>query len=92
LPNAWNDKNYRDLLEIMDYGDTSELTPDELKEMCLMSLTDNEPEDAAKIVLEYIFKDRLTNGVLYQVTKAHQIHLLGIIQKQCVPYQNLDWI
>lgn len=62
LPNAWNDKNYRDLLEIMDYGDTSELAPDELKEMCLMSLTDNEPEDAAKIVLEYIFKDRLTKG------------------------------
>ena len=62
LPNAWNDQNYIDLLDNMDFGDTSEIAKDELKEMCLMSVTDNEPEDAAKIVLEYIFKDRLTIG------------------------------
>lgn len=62
LPNSWNDQNYVDLLTLMDFGDTSELEPNELKEMCLMSLTDNEPEDAAKLVMEYIFKDRLTKG------------------------------
>ncbi len=62
LPNSWNQQKYLDLLDLMDYGDTSELTPEELKEMCLMSLTDNDPEDAAKIVLEYVFKDRLSNG------------------------------
>jgi len=62
LPNSWTGQDYESLLEIMDYGDTTELLPKELKEMCLMSLTDNEPEDAAKIVLEYVFKNRLTKG------------------------------
>lgn len=62
LPNSWNNQNYLDLLDLMDYGDTSELGPEELKEICLMSLTDNDPEDAAKILLEYVFKGRLTKG------------------------------
>lgn len=62
LPDAWTAEDYSNLLNIMDYGDISELKPEELKEMCLMSLTDNEPEDAAKIVLEYTCKDRLNKG------------------------------
>ena len=62
LPNSWSNQNYLELLDLMEYGDTSTLAPMELKEMCLMSLTDNDPEDAAKIVLEYIFKDRLSKG------------------------------
>lgn len=62
LPNSWNNQNYLNLLDLMEYGDTSELAQEDLKEMCLMSLTDNEPEDAAKIVLEYVFKDRLNKG------------------------------
>ena len=62
LPNSWSNQNYLDLLDLMDYGDTSELESEELKEMCLMSLTDNDPEDAAKILLEYVFKGRLTKG------------------------------
>lgn len=62
LPNSWSNQDYKILLEIMDYGDAANLAPEELREMCLMSLTDNEPEDAAKIVLEYVFKDRLTKG------------------------------
>ena len=62
LPNSWANQDYINLLEIMEYGDTDALEPGELKEMCLMSLTDNEPEDAAKILLEYVFKDRLSKG------------------------------
>ena len=62
LPNGWNSLNYKELLEAMDYGDTSDLAENELKEMCLMSLSDNEPEEAAKIVLEYVFKDRFNAG------------------------------
>ena len=62
LPNSWTDQDYKLLLEIMDYGDAANLAPEELREMCLMSLTDNEPEDAAKIVLAYVFKDRLNKG------------------------------
>ena len=62
LPNAWSNTDYQKLLEIMDYGDTSGLNPNELKEMCLLSISDNGPEEAAKLILEYIFKDRLNAG------------------------------
>lgn len=62
LPNAWNDDTYKKLLDIMEYGDTSDLAPQELKEMCLLSLSDNEPDEAAKIVLEYVFGERLNSG------------------------------
>jgi hypothetical protein len=62
LPNAWNDQNYKELLEQMDFDDISGIAANELKEMCMMSLTDNEPAEAAKIVLEYLFSERLTPG------------------------------
>lgn len=62
LPNSWCNQNYSDLLDLMDFEDISELEPEELKEFCLMSLAGNEPEDAAKIVLTYIFKNRLSKG------------------------------
>jgi len=62
LPNAWSNQDYKALLEKMDFDGISEIPENELKQMCLMSLTDNEPEDAAKIVLEYIFENRLNSG------------------------------
>jgi hypothetical protein len=62
LPNAWTNEDYLQLLEAMEYGDTSDIAITDLKEMCMMSLSDNEPDEAAKIVLDYIFKDRLNNG------------------------------
>jgi hypothetical protein len=62
LPDSWSDQDYKNLLEQMDFDGIAALVPEELKEMCLMSLTDNEPEEAAKLVLEYIFKDKLNGG------------------------------
>lgn len=62
LPNAWANRDYLELLEAMDYGDSPNIDPTELKEMCMMAITDNEPNEAAKIVLDYIFNDRLNAG------------------------------
>lgn len=62
LPNAWNDQKYIDVLEALDFGDTAALKPSELKEMAMMALADNEPNDAAKVLLDYIFQDRLNEG------------------------------
>ncbi len=62
LPKYWDKKKYKELLAIMDYGDVSEISDAELKEMCYMSIADNEPEEAAKLILGYIFEDRLNEG------------------------------
>lgn len=62
LPNSWTNQDYINLLEVMDYDNASELAADELKEMCMMSITDNTPEEAVKVVLNYLFKDELNSG------------------------------
>lgn len=62
LPNSWNEQDYKNLLDAMEYGDVSEITPQELKEMCMLSLTDNETDEAALIVLNYVFGKHLNDG------------------------------
>tara|TARA_R100000789_G_scaffold65671_1_gene61788 strand:- start:277 stop:954 length:678 start_codon:yes stop_codon:yes gene_type:complete len=62
LPNAWSPKNYMELLDIMEFGDTATIPSTDLKEMCMLSLTDFEPPEAAEIVLGYLFKDILSKS------------------------------
>jgi hypothetical protein len=62
LENGWNTDDYRALLVAAEYGDTSEIADEELKEMSLIALSDYEPEEAAKIVLTYIFAGTLNAG------------------------------
>lgn len=62
LPNSWNNEDYKALLEVLDYGNISEIPDSELEESCLLYLSDNEPEDAAKVVLTYVFKGALNSG------------------------------
>ena len=62
LPFFWTEEKYRDLLELMEFDNAASLATAELKDMCLMSLTDNEPEEAAQLVLTYVFKNKLNKG------------------------------
>lgn len=62
LPGAWSDDDYKQLLDGMEYGDASDLSSQELKEMCMLSLSDNEPNEAASTVLAHIFGERLNQG------------------------------
>ena len=62
LPEAWTLADYKALLDIMEYGDISEISDEELADMCLMYLSENEPEEAASIILNHIFEERLNSG------------------------------
>ena len=62
LPDAWNLNDYKTLLDIMEYGDTNDIKENEFEDICLMCLSDNDPEEAALIVLNYIFQDSLNSG------------------------------
>ncbi len=72
LPNNWTANDYTKLLEALDYGDTTNILKEELKDLCLLSLSDNEPEDAALLVLEYIFKEKLNQGQLDNLSHEMQ--------------------
>jgi hypothetical protein len=52
----------------MDFGDVSSISDEELKELCMMSLTDSEPEDAAKIVLTYKLDGLLNAGQIDNIS------------------------
>ena len=60
----WSAKDYIALLNEMEYGDSTSLGEDELRELCLMSLQDQDREDAAYIVLKYVIGDDLREGQL----------------------------
>ncbi|MGB3142990.1 MAG: hypothetical protein WBB24_02690, partial [Maribacter sp.] len=62
LPEYWNETKYRELLDLMEFDNAASLATAELKDMCLMSLTDNEPEEAAKLILTYVFKNKFNKG------------------------------
>jgi hypothetical protein len=71
LPNSWQNKDYRALLEKMNYENPEAISEAEVKEMCLMSFTDMEPRAAAEIVLGYLFAEQLSEGQLENL--AHQM-------------------
>jgi hypothetical protein len=68
IPNAWSDEDYRALLSIMDFDDDVEkMDAAELREMCIMSLNDLEPAEAAKAVLTHLFPE-LSKGKVDQIS------------------------
>ncbi len=62
LEGVWLPSDFLALLELMEFGDTADIGAEELREMCLMSLQDLEPRDAATVVLQYRLGDRLRKG------------------------------
>ncbi|MDO7173583.1 hypothetical protein [Mariniflexile sp. AS56] len=72
LPNAWNPEHYKALLELMDYDTINDIPLAELKETCLILLSENEPTEAAEIVLKYIFNERLNSGQIENLSNEMQ--------------------
>lgn len=72
IENAWGAEDYKALLSLMDLDDgLDSMNPDELKEMCLMSLNDFKPEEAAEFVLTHLFNEEMTEGKINQL--SHQM-------------------
>lgn len=66
LPGDWNPADYRALLDLTAYGDTGELSDEELRDMAYLSVADLERPEAAKLLLEYRCGDRLDAGHIQQ--------------------------
>ncbi|TXF88617.1 hypothetical protein FUA23_14215 [Neolewinella aurantiaca] len=61
IPGHWTTKDYVNLLDEMEYGDTADLTDEEIKGMALMSLSDLEKDEAAELLLNYVFSEEELN-------------------------------
>lgn len=55
------------LLDAMEYGDQSGMSDDERREMCLLSLQDLEPAEAAYLVLKHDMSDVLRDGQMRNI-------------------------
>lgn len=63
LPGDWTTEDFRNLLNLTEYGDTSGLSDTDLKDMAFMSVADLDKPEAAQLLMEYVFpKDALSPG------------------------------
>ncbi len=54
--------DFTTLLNAMEFDETSGMSEEELREVCVMSLQDLMPEEAAELVLKHDFGNRLKDG------------------------------
>lgn len=64
----WTDKDLVNLLERFGYDDAGSASPAELPELLDMAIADFEPDDAAKIVLEYKLAGKLSPGQIQNMS------------------------
>ena len=51
---------------------------EEIREYCLMSISDKEPEEAAEILLKYQLEDQLTAGQIKQISHEMQTDKMSV--------------
>ena len=68
IPNYWTDKDYMLLLELFDFQDVKSIKTENLLEMLQMAITDFEPADAARVLLQYKLSEQLNEGQMDQMS------------------------
>lgn len=69
IPNYWTDKDYLQLLELFDFPDSKSIKSENLLEMLQMAITDYEPADAARVLLQYKLSELLNEGQMDQMSR-----------------------
>lgn len=69
IEGSWTAEDLRSLLERVDFGDTAGLGADEARELCLLSLQDREPDEAAVLLLEHRLGDALGKGQIQNMAR-----------------------
>lgn len=71
LTTYWNDQDYKKLLEMFEFPDVDQINPKDLKEMLFMAITDFEPDEAARMLLNYKLGEQLNEGQI--LTLSHDM-------------------
>ena len=64
----WTNENYVQLLERFDYPNADDSKNENLRELLFMAITDFEPAEAAKLVLEYKLGEHMSEGQIDQIS------------------------
>ena len=68
MPGYWTTEDYVQLLGKFNYPDAEKASTDTLHELLLMAITDYEPNEAARILLEYKLSEELNEGQIDQIS------------------------
>lgn len=76
LPGAWSDKDCRALLNQLEFGDSSEIPTDQLREYAVMALQDLDQDQAADVLVDFIFGNALSAGKKQSLSEEMTIERL----------------
>ncbi|MFT5886347.1 MAG: hypothetical protein ACI9IP_002811 [Arcticibacterium sp.] len=68
IDSYWNHQDFIELLKMFDFPEIEAVSPEDLKEMLYMAMSDFEPDEAAQIVLTYKLGDQLKKGQIQSLS------------------------
>lgn len=68
LDNAWNLEDYKELLERFELPNVESTDLKEVRELLFMAISDKEPSEAARIVLDYKLSDKMNEHQIDSVS------------------------
>lgn len=72
IEGSWRPEDFTGLLQRMEFGDTKALSDSELREMCVLSLQDRKPAEAAALLLQYRLGNELSKGQIQNLSHEMQ--------------------
>ena len=64
----WSNEDYIELLKLFEFPDIEQISPNDLKEMLCMAITDFEAEEAAEVILTYKLSNQLNEGQIKTIS------------------------
>ncbi|MEZ6185066.1 MAG: hypothetical protein R3F62_08670 [Planctomycetota bacterium] len=85
IEGGWTEADFVRLLEAQDYGDTSGMSPEELREICVRSLQDLPLDEAAALLMRHKLEGALRSGQVENLShevadERHWEHWLGALE------------
>lgn len=88
IKSYWTDQDYTRLLEEFDFPDAKDVKKENLKEMLFMAIGDYDPNEAAKLVLQYKLGEQLNEGQIDSV--SHEMTIDKVAEEYPEPSLHYD--
>lgn len=84
----WNNKDYIKLLDEFDFPDADKSKPEDLLDLLYMAIGDFEPDEAARILLNYKLGEELNEGQIQSI--SHEMMKDKVAEEYREPALHLD--
>lgn len=88
IESYWSNEDYINLLQEFAFPDTDKVKQENLKEMLHMAITDFEPSEAARIVLNYKLSEKLNEGQIQSI--SHEMTADKVAEEYPEPSLHFD--